>query len=81
MNHDRERAIAVRALGLDILELDRRQAVGIEVLLDRLELAADIGTAAQYAELARVAQPMLDEWSETKRAPRHAEWLHTPPEN
>lgn len=42
----------------------------------RLELAADIGTAEQYAELLRVAQPMLDEWSETKRAPRHADWLH-----
>ncbi len=42
----------------------------------RLELAADIGTPAQYTELLRVAQPMLDEWSETKRAPRHADWLH-----
>ena len=42
----------------------------------RLELAADIGTPAQYAELLRVARPMLDEWSETKRAPRHADWLH-----
>jgi catechol 2,3-dioxygenase-like lactoylglutathione lyase family enzyme len=44
----------------------------------RLELAADIGTQAQYDELARVAQPMLDEWSITKKAPRHAAWLHTP---
>lgn len=42
----------------------------------RIELAADIGTPEQYAELARVAQPMLDEWSRTKRAPRHADWLH-----
>jgi catechol 2,3-dioxygenase-like lactoylglutathione lyase family enzyme len=42
----------------------------------RIELAADIGTEAQYAELRRVAQPMLDEWSETKKAPRHADWLH-----
>jgi catechol 2,3-dioxygenase-like lactoylglutathione lyase family enzyme len=33
----------------------------------RLELAADIGTAEQYAELKRVAMPMLEEWSETKR--------------
>jgi catechol-2,3-dioxygenase len=43
----------------------------------RIELAADIGTPEQYAELKRVAQPMLDEWSQTKRAPRHADWLHT----
>jgi catechol 2,3-dioxygenase-like lactoylglutathione lyase family enzyme len=42
----------------------------------RIELAADIGTPEQYAELKRVAQPMLDEWSQTKQAPRHADWLH-----
>jgi catechol 2,3-dioxygenase-like lactoylglutathione lyase family enzyme len=42
----------------------------------RLELAVDIGTKEQYEELARVAQPMLDEWSKTKKAPRHADWLH-----
>ncbi|MEM1051740.1 MAG: VOC family protein [Pseudomonadota bacterium] len=42
----------------------------------RIELAADIGTGEQYAELKRVAVPMLDEWSETKRAPQHAAWLH-----
>lgn len=42
----------------------------------RLELAADIGTDEQYAELKRVAEPMLDEWSQAKKAPRHADWLH-----
>ena len=42
----------------------------------RIELAADIGTPEQYAELKRVAQPMLEEWSQTKKAPRHADWLH-----
>jgi len=42
----------------------------------RVELAADIGTADQYAELTRVAPMMLDEWNETKKAPRHADWLH-----
>ena len=42
----------------------------------RLELACNIGTAAQYAELARVAPLMLDEWAATKQAPRHADWLH-----
>ena len=44
--------------------------------LHRVELAADIGTDEQYAELKRVAMPMLEEWSETKKAPRHADWLH-----
>lgn len=42
----------------------------------RLELAADIGTADQYDALKQVSQPMLDEWSKTKKAPRHAAWLH-----
>jgi catechol-2,3-dioxygenase len=42
----------------------------------RVELAADIGTAEQYEELARVAPVMLEEWSQTKKAPRHADWLH-----
>jgi glyoxylase I family protein len=44
----------------------------------RLELACNIGTAEQYAELERVAPLMLDEWSQTKKAPRHADWLHAP---
>lgn len=45
----------------------------------RVELACNIGTAGQYAELKRVAPLMLDEWSRTKRAPRHADWLHQDP--
>jgi glyoxylase I family protein len=45
----------------------------------RLELACNIGTADQYAELRRVAPLMLDEWSRTKKAPRHADWLHVEP--
>ena len=45
----------------------------------RLELAANIGTPDQYAELRRVAPLMLAEWSETKTAPRHADWLHVDP--
>jgi catechol 2,3-dioxygenase-like lactoylglutathione lyase family enzyme len=46
----------------------------------RLELACNIGTAEQYAELKRVAPLMLAEWSETKKAPRHADWLHIDPD-
>lgn len=42
----------------------------------RLELACDIGTEDQLAELHRVAPAMLDEWSRTRKAPRHAAWLH-----
>ena len=42
----------------------------------RLELAANTGTAEQMSELKRVAPDMLEEWSKTKKAPRHAAWLH-----
>lgn len=42
----------------------------------RVELAVDTGTAAELAELKRVAPLMLEEWSRTKRAPQHAAWLH-----
>ena len=42
----------------------------------RLELACNIGTPEQMAELKRVAPEMLEEWSNTKKAPRHAAWLH-----
>jgi hypothetical protein len=45
-----------------------------------LELACNIGTAQQHAELKRVAPLMLHEWSETKVAPRHADWLHVDPD-
>ena len=43
----------------------------------RIELAANTGTPAMMAELKRVAPEMLEEWSKTKKAPKHAAWLHT----
>jgi len=42
----------------------------------RLELAADKGTDEQLQSLNQVAEDMLDEWSRTRQAPRHAAWLH-----
>ena len=42
----------------------------------RLELAANTGTDEQMAELKTVAPAMIEEWSRTKRAPKHAAWLH-----
>ncbi|NKI98516.1 catechol 2,3-dioxygenase-like lactoylglutathione lyase family enzyme [Novosphingobium sp. SG707] len=45
----------------------------------RLELACNIGTDEQYRELRELAPVMLEEWSRTKRAPRHAQWLHHEP--
>lgn len=42
----------------------------------RLELAANTAKPGMLKELKRVAPAMLDEWSKTKQAPKHAAWLH-----
>ena len=42
----------------------------------RLELAVNTGTPEQLARARSVAPAMLEEWNRTKRAPRHAAWLH-----
>lgn len=42
----------------------------------RLELTTNTRTDEEMAELHRVAPAMLEEWSRTKKAPRHAAWLH-----
>ena len=42
----------------------------------RLELAADTATPEMGERLDAVKWEMLDEWARTKRAPRHAAWMH-----
>ncbi len=42
----------------------------------RLELAADTATPEQMKRLDDVKWQMLEEWSCTKRAPKHAAWMH-----
>jgi catechol 2,3-dioxygenase-like lactoylglutathione lyase family enzyme len=42
----------------------------------RLELAANTGTPEMMHQLDEVKWDMLHEWSRTKRAPRHAAWMH-----
>lgn len=42
----------------------------------RVELAADTATPEQMKRLDDVKWEMLAEWSRTKRAPRHAAWMH-----
>ena len=42
----------------------------------RIELAANTRTEEQMKSLNEVAEEMLEEWSRTKKAPRHAAWLH-----
>lgn len=42
----------------------------------RLELAARTETPALLQKAQAVKEAMLEEWDRTKRAPRHAAWLH-----
>lgn len=42
----------------------------------RLELAADCATPEMMSRLDAVKREMLDEWSRTKKAPKHAAWMH-----
>lgn len=42
----------------------------------RIELAADTGRQELLDRLDEVKQAMLDEWDQTKKAPKHAQWMH-----
>jgi catechol 2,3-dioxygenase-like lactoylglutathione lyase family enzyme len=42
----------------------------------RLELAANTGSPKMLAALDEVKWDMLEEWALTKRAPKHAAWMH-----
>ena len=42
----------------------------------RLELAADVGTSDMYKALDEVKWDMLNEWAQTRKAPKHAAWMH-----
>lgn len=42
----------------------------------RIELAANTDKPGMLEELKRVGPEMLEEWSRTKKAPKHADWLH-----
>ena len=42
----------------------------------RLELAANTGTPDMFRKLDEVKWPMIEEWTKTKRAPKHAAWMH-----
>lgn len=42
----------------------------------RLELAVNTGTPDMYRKLDECKWEMLNEWALTKRAPKHAAWMH-----
>ena len=42
----------------------------------RLELAVNTAKPGMLEELHEVAPAMIEEWDQTKKAPKHAAWLH-----
>ena len=42
----------------------------------RLELAANVAEPGMLDRLKSVAPMMIEEWDKTKKAPKHASWLH-----
>lgn len=42
----------------------------------RLELAANTASPKMYEALDQVKWAMLEEWAQTKKAPKHAAWMH-----
>lgn len=81
---DRDALIAAKAeleaKGLDVLGVTNHGIIHSIYFFDpnghRLELTYRSGTPAQMKQLAEVAPLMLEEWSQTKKAPKHAAWLH-----
>jgi glyoxylase I family protein len=42
----------------------------------RMELLVDTTTPEMVKKLVDVAEPMLADWNKTKKAPKHAAWVH-----
>ncbi|MDX9839086.1 MAG: VOC family protein, partial [Azoarcus sp.] len=42
----------------------------------RLELACNTGSPRMLEALDKVKWDMLEEWAQTKKAPKHAAWMH-----
>ncbi len=70
----------IESLGIDVLGPTNHGIFKSIYFFDpnghRLELAADTATQEQMKKLKDVSVPMITEWAETKKAPRHAAWLH-----
>jgi len=72
---------SLEAAGLDVLGPTHHGIFKSIYFFDpnghRLELAApDAAERDKLERLDHVKWDMLEEWSKTKRAPKHAEWLH-----
>jgi glyoxylase I family protein len=81
---DREAILSAKAeleaKGLDVIGVTNHGIIHSIYFFDpnghRLELTCRSGTDDQMERLKQIAPEMLEEWSQTKKAPRQAAWLH-----
>jgi glyoxylase I family protein len=70
----------LEAKGLDVIGVTNHGIIHSIYFFDpnghRLELTCRTGTDDQMKKLKQIAPVMLEEWSQTKKAPRQAAWLH-----
>ena len=70
----------LEAMGLDVLGPVNHEIFQSIYFFDpnghRIELAADTASAETMQRLHEIAPAMIEEWSRTRRAVRHAAWLH-----
>ena len=70
----------LEAKGIDVVGVTNHEIIHSIYFFDpnghRLELTYRDGSDEQLKKLKEVAPLMLEEWSVTKRAPKHAAWLH-----
>lgn len=66
--------------GLDVVGITEHGIIRSIYFFDpnghRVELTCVTGTAEQMKTLQKIAPEMLEEWSKTKKPPRHSSWLH-----
>lgn len=70
----------LEAAGIDVLGITDHTIFQSIYFFDpnghRIELAADTATPEMQRKLDDVKWDMLEEWSRTRRAPKHAAWMH-----
>ena len=70
----------LEAKGLEVLGVTEHGIIRSIYFFDpnghRIELTCVTGTEEELRQLKQIAPAMLEEWSRTKRPPKHAAWLH-----
>lgn len=71
----------IEAHGIEVLGPTNHEIIKSIYFFDpnghRLELTCVTATEEMMKKLDEVKWDMLEEWSRTKKAPKHAEWLHS----